>query len=88
MWRNAPTRRGDARMSAIFGSTRAQLLRKLVLPQTTLELATALDLKTPTVSEHLAAFAIAGVVNRVRVGRRVYYSLSERGLALSEALGP
>ncbi len=73
-------------MTTLLGATRARLLVRLVLPQTTAELAAALALSPASVSEHLGALTRAGATMRSRVGRQVFYALSERGAAVVEAL--
>jgi DNA-binding transcriptional ArsR family regulator len=80
--RRAP---GDAPLVALAGSARARVLRLLVRPRTTLELATSLRSAPATVSEHLGRLRAAGIVDRARSGRRVVYSLSERGHAIIRA---
>ena len=85
VWRRSRAPGRDTRMAATLGGTRARLLTRLVLPQTTVELAAALELNASTVSEHLAVLSGAGVLTRSRVGRRVFYSLSDSGIALTES---
>jgi DNA-binding transcriptional ArsR family regulator len=72
----------DDRLAILVGRGRASVLRALARPATTAGLAAALGLAPSTVSEHLAALAAAGVVNRRRAGRRVLYALEPAGVAL------
>jgi DNA-binding transcriptional ArsR family regulator len=71
---------------ALLGVARARVLARLETPQTTAELAAGLGLAPATASSHLVALWRAGVVDRTRVGRRVYYALNVRSQALLRAL--
>ncbi|MFG1928733.1 ArsR/SmtB family transcription factor [Cryptosporangium sp. NPDC048952] len=76
----APFRASDTdRLGRLLGRRRAQVLRGLSNPTTTLGLAALLGLPTSTVSEHLAALHEAGAVHRRRAGRQVYYGLERAG---------
>ncbi len=77
---------GDDALALLVGVARAQVLRALVRPRTTLELADAMQRSTPAVSEQLTALDQAGVVTRTRVGRSVYYELNARGRRLVGAI--
>lgn len=70
----------------LTGRTRARLLRALLAPASTAELATALGLAPSTVSEHLGRLDDAGLVVSERHGRIVSYALAARGRKLLEAL--
>ncbi|XUL99711.1 ArsR family transcriptional regulator [Streptomyces venezuelae ATCC 10712] len=72
---------GD-RLEILLGRSRAGVVRGLVAPTTTSDLAAALGLAPSTVSEHLAALVAAGVVRRRREGVRVLYELDGPGVAL------
>ncbi|WP_326819103.1 ArsR/SmtB family transcription factor [Streptomyces sp. NBC_01762] len=61
---------------------RASVLRQLGGPLTTAGIADRLGLAPSTVSEHLSVLADADVVTRHRVGRSVYYQLTDTGRAL------
>ncbi len=69
-------------LSVLLGPGRARITAELVRPATSTQLAVALDLSLGTVSGHLAVLRDAGVVTRSRVGRNVFYRLTERGEAL------
>ncbi|MFE7598601.1 ArsR family transcriptional regulator [Streptomyces sp. NPDC057494] len=73
--------RGD-RLEILLGRSRAGVVRGLVAPTTTSDLAAALGLAPSTVSEHLTALVAAGVVRRRREGVRVLYELDGPGVAL------
>jgi DNA-binding transcriptional ArsR family regulator len=75
-------RRIDTGLPALVGTRRAEVLEALREPQTTLTLATALHLAPSTASEHLTALARTGLLARKRHGRRVFYSLNDRGREL------
>ncbi|MEV4875364.1 ArsR/SmtB family transcription factor [Streptomyces cyaneofuscatus] len=70
------------RASTLLGRGRASVLRRLGGPLTTAGLADRLGLAPSTVSEHLSVLADAGVVTRHRVGRSVYYQLTDTGRSL------
>lgn len=72
----------DDRLGLLLGRGRAAVLRRLGGPLTTAGLADRLGLAPSTVSEHLSVLADAGVVTRHRVGRSVYYQLTDTGRAL------
>ncbi|HEX6339872.1 winged helix-turn-helix domain-containing protein [Umezawaea sp.] len=69
-------------LSVLLGPGRARVVAELARPATSTQLAAALDLSLGTVSGHLAVLRDAGVVTRSRVGRGVFYRLTERGEAL------
>ncbi|WP_329279651.1 helix-turn-helix domain-containing protein [Streptomyces sp. NBC_00691] len=73
--------RGD-RLEILLGRSRAGLVRGLVAPATTSDLAATLGLAPSTVSEHLTSLVAAGVVRRRRAGVRVLYELDASGVAL------
>ncbi|MCL8013819.1 helix-turn-helix domain-containing protein [Streptomyces sp. AS02] len=72
---------GD-RLGLLLGRGRAAVLRELGGPLTTAGIADRLGLAPSTVSEHLSVLAESGVVTRHRVGRSVYYQLTDTGRAL------
>ncbi|MEV5972962.1 helix-turn-helix domain-containing protein [Streptomyces sp. NPDC051921] len=72
----------DDRLGLLLGRGRAAVLRELAGPLTTAGLADRLGLAPSTVSEHLSLLAGAGVVTRHRVGRSVYYQLTDTGRSL------
>ncbi|MFE5592430.1 ArsR/SmtB family transcription factor [Streptomyces sp. NPDC056549] len=72
----------EDRLGLMLGKGRAAVLRELGGPLTTAGLADRLGLAPSTVSEHLSVLAEAGVVTRHRVGRSVYYQLTDTGRSL------
>ncbi|MFI9746994.1 helix-turn-helix domain-containing protein [Streptomyces sp. NPDC052494] len=73
--------RGD-RLEILIGRSRAGVVRALVVPTTTSDLAATLGLAPSTVSQHLTALVAAGVVRRRRAGVRVLYELDRPGVVL------
>lgn len=69
-------------LAALLGVARARVLGRLRRPSTTTELSAALGMSLATVSQHLSRLRHAGVLDRARVGRRVYYSVNEWGQVL------
>ncbi|MEU8617985.1 helix-turn-helix domain-containing protein [Streptomyces sp. NPDC048623] len=80
--REPAERVADDRLGLLLGRGRAAVLRELDGPLTTAGLADRLGLAPSTVSEHLSLLADAGVVTRHRVGRSVYYQLTDTGRSL------
>jgi Bacterial regulatory protein, arsR family len=81
LW-DAPRRRGEERLAAVVGGTRARLLAELTSPATTTELAGRLGLSAAAVSEHLRALRAANLVARGPHGRTVLYVTTPLGAAL------
>ncbi|MGP9019496.1 ArsR/SmtB family transcription factor [Streptomyces sp. BR1] len=77
-----PLALAEDRLGMLLGRGRAAVLRQLGGPLTTAGLADRLSLAPSTVSEHLSGLAEAGVVTRHRVGRSVYYQLTDTGRSL------
>lgn len=69
-------------LSVLLGAGRARIVAELARPATSTQLAAGLGLSLGTVSGHLAVLRDAGVVSRSRVGRGVFYRLTDRGEAL------
>lgn len=74
-----PVESSLAAIGRLLGETRADILRSLDEPDSTSTLAHRMLLSPGTVSPHLAALASLGLVERTRVGRRVYYVRTGRG---------
>ncbi len=72
----------DGRLELLLGHGRAAVLRALDQPATTTELARRLTYAPSTVSAHLDVLARAGLVERHRVRRSVYYGLNDTGRSL------
>jgi len=73
---------GSDALHALLGASRAALLRDLVRPRTTSELATRHGLAVGTVSGHLSILAQTRLVSAHRRGRRVYYLRTPLGSLL------
>ncbi|MFD0153461.1 ArsR/SmtB family transcription factor [Streptomyces sp. NPDC055721] len=80
--REPPEPVAEDRLGLMLGRGRAAVLRELGGPLTTAGLADRLGLAPSTVSEHLSVLSEAGVVTRHRVGRSVYYQLTDTGRSL------
>jgi len=72
----------DERLELLLGQGRAAVLRALARPATTTELAARLHYAPSTVSAHLDVLVRAGLVERHRVRRRVFYGLNDTGTSL------
>jgi DNA-binding transcriptional ArsR family regulator len=77
-----------AGLAELIGATRATIMQRAGSRATTTELADELAMSDSTVSHHLTALADAALLDRVRVGRRVYYGLTPRGRALLDLFAP
>ncbi|MCX5141129.1 helix-turn-helix transcriptional regulator [Streptomyces sp. NBC_00338] len=82
--RERPAERAESgdRLGLLLGRGRASVLRQLGGPLTTAGIADRLGLAPSTVSEHLSVLSEADVVTRHRIGRSVYYQLTDTGRAL------
>jgi DNA-binding transcriptional ArsR family regulator len=78
LWAPEEAARG-ARLDLLLGHGRAAVLRSLERPATTTELARRLGYAPSTVSAHLDVLARAGLVDRHRVRRSVFYAVNETG---------
>jgi len=78
---------GDGRLDLLLGSGRATVLRALEQPATTTALAVRLSYAPSTVSAHLDVLSRAGLIDRHRVRRSVFYGLNETGRSLVVLLG-
>jgi DNA-binding transcriptional ArsR family regulator len=72
----------DGRLDLLLGHGRAAVLRALGQPATTTELARRLSYAPSTVSAHLDVLTRAGLLDRHRVRRSVFYGLNETGASL------
>ena len=72
----------EDRLDLLLGHGRATVLRALDQPATTTELARRLIYAPSTVSAHLDVLARAGLVDRHRVRRSVFYGLNQTGSSL------
>ena len=82
----APATR-DPRLELLLGAGRATVLRALEQPATTTELARRLSYAPSTVSAHLDVLSRAGLIDRHRVRRSVFYGLNATGRSLVALLG-
>jgi DNA-binding transcriptional ArsR family regulator len=83
----ATSEAGGGRLDLLLGAGRATVLRALEQPATTTELALRLSYAPSTVSAHLDVLSRAGLVDRHRVRRSVFYGLNETGRSLAVLLG-
>jgi DNA-binding transcriptional ArsR family regulator len=81
MWTSSPVPNGTA-LEAALGAGRASVLKSLLVPTTTTELARQLRLSPAAVSAHLSRLKAAELVEPHRMGKRVYYRLSCAGESL------
>jgi hypothetical protein len=84
LWSSSPPRPDGTALGAALGEGRASVLKGLLVPRTTTELAGDLDRSPAAVSAHLSRLKAAGLVEPHRNGRRVFYRLSGAGEALLE----
>ncbi|WP_119729625.1 ArsR/SmtB family transcription factor [Thermomonospora amylolytica] len=82
LWEAAPAPPPDA-LAALLGRVRAAVLTGLQAPSSTTELARRLGVTPGAVSQHLAVLRACGLVTGHRVGRRVLYSRTTTGDALT-----
>jgi DNA-binding transcriptional ArsR family regulator len=75
-------------LAGLMGATRARILAALDAPQSTTELADALDLTPGGVSQHLSVLAKAGLAASRRERRVVLYARTELGDALVTRANP
>ena len=86
LWIPSPEEPVDA-LSEALGRGRASVLKGLMVPQTTTEIARQAGASPGTVSEHLSRLRKAGLVEPHRQGRSVFYRLSYEGEALLRLFG-
>ena len=78
----AGTRPAGGAVVKLLGRARADLLEALRSPATGTDLARSLGVTPSAVSQHLRVLREAGLIARVRSGRRVLYATTALGLAL------
>ena len=86
LWASSPGPNGRA-LEAALSAGRASVLKGLLTPRTTTELARHLEMSPAAVSAHLSRLKVAGLVEPHRNGRKVFYRLSEAGESLLEIFG-
>jgi DNA-binding transcriptional ArsR family regulator len=75
----------SARLRRVLGSSRAKILARLQEPQTTKQISASLNISPPSVSEQIMNLRLAGILDRTRIGRNVFYSVNEKGKGLLAA---
>ena len=86
LWLARPEEPSDA-LGEALGSGRASVLKGLLVPRTTTEIARQTGTSPATVSEHLSRLRKAGLAEPHRLGRSVFYRLSYEGEALLRLFG-
>lgn len=88
LWDGAATADGDGTdpLSLLAGPGRARVLRALTQPATTLELAQRLAVAPAAISSHLQRLYRGGLLERIRIGRRVFYRRSAAGSGVVAAV--
>jgi DNA-binding transcriptional ArsR family regulator len=76
----------DDHLTTLLGRTRARVLVAAETGASTQEVARRLTISPSLASHHLAFLRRAGLVDTARVGRRVYYRLTDRGQRLRDAI--
>ena len=84
LWRATPVRGNP--LGALFGSSRSRLLALLTTPQTTLALSYRLGVTPGAVSLQIRRLFQAGVLDRSRAGRYVFYALNAQGRTLLDTV--
>ena len=84
LWSDPPGPTPDP-LALLVGKSCAKLLAYLQNPRTTIQAAAELGLSSAAVSEQITKLWRAGLVDRTRVGRLVFYGLNERGKAVADA---
>jgi len=69
-------------LQQLVGSSCAKVISNLQVPKTTLEMSAAIGLSPAATSEQITKLRGVGILERTRIGRRVFYSLNRRGTAL------
>jgi DNA-binding transcriptional ArsR family regulator len=78
---------GGAALSRVLGPARAEVFTLLCGPATTTDLSRRTGLSLGAVSQHLAALRGAGLAQRARHGREVFYEVTPVGAALLKVNG-
>lgn len=79
LWWEPPSPAPDQSLEIALGEGRARVLRLLLTPSNTGEIAQQLHMTAGAASQHLSRLNQAGLVEPHRSGRRVYYHLTHRG---------
>jgi len=87
LWTSSSPASNGTALEAALGAGRASVLKSLLVPTTTTELARQLRLSPAAVSAHLSRLKAAELVEPHRMGKRVYYRLSCSGESLLGIFG-
>jgi DNA-binding transcriptional ArsR family regulator len=87
LWTSSSLTPNGTALEAALGVGRASVLKNLLVPTTTTELANQLRLSPAAVSAHLSRLKVAELVEPHRNGKRVYYRLSGAGESLLGVFG-
>jgi DNA-binding transcriptional ArsR family regulator len=87
LWSSSSPAPNGTALEAALGAGRASVLKELLVPSTTTELARRLRLSPAAVSAHLSRLKAAELVEPHRNGKKVYYRLSGAGESLLEIFG-
>jgi len=87
LWTSSSPPPNGTALEAALGTGRASVLRGLLVPTTTTELARQLRLSPAAVSAHLSRLKAAELVEPHRSGRKVFYRLSGAGESLLGIFG-
>jgi DNA-binding transcriptional ArsR family regulator len=88
LWLRDNAHDADTALMALIGRVRAQILEQLAVPLSTTEQARLLGVTPGCVSQHLSILRDGGLINGTRVGRKVLYSRTALGDALSAGAAP
>jgi len=69
-------------LQQLVGPSCAKVISNLQVPRSTLEMSAAIGLSPAATSEQITKLREVGILERTRIGRRVFYSLNQRGTAL------
>jgi hypothetical protein len=87
LWTTSQSAPNGTALEAALSPARASVLKSLLMPRTTTELAQELGLSPAAISAHLSRLKVAGLAEPHRNGKRVYYRLSFAGESLLEIFG-
>jgi len=87
LWTTSRSAPNGTALEAALSPAGASVLKSLLMPRTTTELAQEPGLSPAAISAHLSRLEAAGLVEHHRSGKRVYYRLSSAGESLLEIFG-
>jgi hypothetical protein len=87
LWTHTAETPGEA-LIATLGAGRAAVLRQLITPQSTSELAERLNVTAGNISLHIARLREAGLVESQQISKWVFHRLTERGEGLLALFDP